>query len=153
MPRILNSSLYKSCNDIINGKLCLCENSPRFHQIVSNKRSKIKISRGPPIPLVCHMFCTWIRTCLPPPQQSMQSHFVPPPPNPLGQKAERNPVVTVFFSFAVCDLLIHSDILCYVRARSSTVVLSQSWGWITEIRTANESSLHILVWTFCLLLE
>ena len=22
------------------GKLCLCENSPRFHQIASNKRSK-----------------------------------------------------------------------------------------------------------------
>ena len=35
-----NSSLH---NDTINGKLCLCENSPRFHQIVSNKRSKIKI--------------------------------------------------------------------------------------------------------------
>ena len=66
MPRILNSSLYKSCNDTINGKLCLCENSLRFHQIVSNKRSKIKIFRGPPIPLVCHMFCTRIHICPPP---------------------------------------------------------------------------------------
>ena len=31
-------------NDTITGKLCLCKHSPRFHQIVSNKRSKIKIS-------------------------------------------------------------------------------------------------------------
>ena len=30
------------------GKLCLCKNSPRFHQIVSNKRSKINISPPPP---------------------------------------------------------------------------------------------------------
>ena len=51
---------YKSINDTINGKLCLCENSPRFHQFVSNKSSKIKISRGsiPPDPLLCHMLCT-----------------------------------------------------------------------------------------------
>ena len=54
MLRILfhNSSLYKSFNDTINGKLCLCEDSPRFHQIASNERSKIKISWGsmPPDP-------------------------------------------------------------------------------------------------------
>ena len=36
-----NSSLYKSINDTINGKLCLCKNSPRVYQITSNKRSKI----------------------------------------------------------------------------------------------------------------
>ena len=29
---------YKNFNDTINGKLCLCKNSHRFHQIVSNKR-------------------------------------------------------------------------------------------------------------------
>ena len=28
---------YKSINDTINGKLCLCENSPRFHQIASKE--------------------------------------------------------------------------------------------------------------------
>ena len=35
---------------------CVCENSPRFHQIVCNKKSKIKIYRGacPRTPLVCH---------------------------------------------------------------------------------------------------
>ena len=43
----------------------LYNNSPRFHQIVSNKRSKIKISRGsiPRTPLVCHMLCMQICTC------------------------------------------------------------------------------------------
>ena len=36
----------------MNGKLCLCENSPRFHQIAPNKMSKIKISQRsmPPDP-------------------------------------------------------------------------------------------------------
>ena len=55
---------YKNFNDTINGKLCLCENSPRFHQIASSKRSKIKISLGsmPPNP----PFATWIHTCSPP---------------------------------------------------------------------------------------
>ena len=58
---------YRSFNDTVNGKLWLCKNSPRFHQIVSNKTSKIKISRGacPRTPPVCHMLCTWIHTCLP----------------------------------------------------------------------------------------
>ena len=85
----INSSLH---NDTINGKLWLCENSPRFHQIVSNKRSKIKISREsmpPDRPSLPHALHT--DTYLPPPP--------PPPPNnshnlilsPLGQKAERNP--------------------------------------------------------------
>ena len=56
---------YKGFNDTINGKLLLCENSPRFQQIVSNIRSKIKISWGsmPTDPLVCCMLCTWIHTC------------------------------------------------------------------------------------------
>ena len=31
-------------NETINGKLCLCYNSPRFYQITSNKRTKINIS-------------------------------------------------------------------------------------------------------------
>ena len=39
----INLSLYKSFTAIINGKLCLCENSPRFYQIASNK---IKLSGG-----------------------------------------------------------------------------------------------------------
>ena len=52
-------------NDTINGKVCLCENSPRFNQSVSNKRYKLKISQGsmPRTPLVCHMLSTQIRTC------------------------------------------------------------------------------------------
>ena len=32
---------FKLYNDTINGKLGLCENRPRFHQIVSNRRPKI----------------------------------------------------------------------------------------------------------------
>ena len=39
----INSSLYKIPDRC---KLCLCKNSPIFHQIVSDKRSKIKFSRG-----------------------------------------------------------------------------------------------------------
>ena len=37
----------------------------KFYQIVSNVRSKVKISRGsmPLDPLVCHMLCTRIHTC------------------------------------------------------------------------------------------
>ena len=71
------------CNDTINDNLCLCKNSPRFHQIVSNKRSKIKTSwqstpPDPPPPPVFHMLCTWIHTC-------------PPHPTQLEQIAERNP--------------------------------------------------------------
>ena len=68
----INSSLH---NDTINGKLWLCENSPRFHQIVSIKRSKIKISweNMPPdrasLPHALHT-----DTYLPPP---------PPPPPPI----------------------------------------------------------------------
>ena len=38
------NQLYKGFSHIING--IRCENSPRFHQIASNKRSKIKISPG-----------------------------------------------------------------------------------------------------------
>ena len=54
MLRILfHMYLYKSFNNTINGKLCLCENSPRFHQIVSNKRFKIR-GACPRTPLVCH---------------------------------------------------------------------------------------------------
>ena len=58
----------KDFNDTINGKLCLCESSPRFHQVVSNKRSRTKIFRGsmpptpPSLPHVLHM-----DTYLPPP--------------------------------------------------------------------------------------
>ena len=77
----INSSLH---NDTINGKLWLCENSPRFHQIVSNKRSKIKISREsmpPDRPSLPHALHGYL--------------FAPPIHNlilsPLGQKAERNP--------------------------------------------------------------
>ena len=46
--------------------LCLCKNSLRFHQIASNKRSKIKISRGsvPRTPLFATCFET--HTCPPP---------------------------------------------------------------------------------------
>ena len=61
----------------LNSKLCFCENSPRFHQIVSNcdAKSKINIFRGsmppdlPSLPPVLHT-----DTYLP----------------PLAQKAERN---------------------------------------------------------------
>ena len=65
----IKSSLH---NDTINGKLCLCVNSPRFHQIVSNKRSKIKISRGsmpldpPSLPHALHTN-TYILVPPPPP--------------------------------------------------------------------------------------
>ena len=40
------SNLHSNANDTINGELCLCKKSPRFHQTVSNKRSKNKLSRG-----------------------------------------------------------------------------------------------------------
>ena len=66
----------------------LAQKSPRFHQIASNKRSKIKISQG----------------CMPPdfpslPHALHTNMYLPPPPNypynlilhPLGQKAERKP--------------------------------------------------------------
>ena len=71
-------SIIKSILKAIHAKLCLCENSPRFHQIASNKRSKIKIFQGS-MPPVCHMLCTWIHTCP-----------VSTCPSLLGQKAERN---------------------------------------------------------------
>ena len=78
MLRILSIQAFT-----INGKLCLCENSPRFHQIASNK---IKISRGacPRTPLLCHMLCTRILNC---PPNNSHNLILPP----LGQKAERNP--------------------------------------------------------------
>ena len=78
----INSSLYKSFTAIINGKLCLCENSPRFHQIASNK---IKISRGahPQTLLLCHMLCTQICTCSP---NNLYNLILLPPPSPLGKK-------------------------------------------------------------------
>ena len=46
----------------------MCENSPRFYQIASNKRSKIQISRRsmPLDLLVCHMLSTQMCTCPPP---------------------------------------------------------------------------------------
>ena len=49
------------------------ENGPRFHQIASNKRSKIKFPGGtcPQTPLASCTHCTQIHTC----------------PTPLGQKA------------------------------------------------------------------
>ena len=71
----INSSLYKSSNDTINGNLCLCKNSPRFHQIVSKKRSKIKIFLGE------HATCLHTNMSLAP-HKSMQWHFAPP----LGKK-------------------------------------------------------------------
>ena len=73
----------KSFNDTINGKLCLCKNSPRFHQIASNKRSKINISRGsiPPDPLsLSHALHT--DTYLLPPNNPY--NLILPPP--LGKK-------------------------------------------------------------------
>ena len=76
----INSSLH---NDTINGKLWLCENSPR----VSNKRSKIKISREsmpPDRPSLPHALHT--DTYLPPSNNSHNLILFP-----LGQKAERNP--------------------------------------------------------------
>ena len=54
----INSSLYKSFTATINGKLCLCKNNPRFHQIASNK---IQISRGstpPDLPTLPHALQT-----------------------------------------------------------------------------------------------
>ena len=73
----------KSFNDTINGELCLCENSPRFHLIASNKRSKIKISPGEHAPGPPHALHT--NTYLPP---NKPYNLILPP---LGQKAERNP--------------------------------------------------------------
>ena len=52
--------------------LCLCENSPRFHQIVSDKRSKIKTFQGsmpPDRPSLPHVLHT--------------DTYLPPPPPPL----------------------------------------------------------------------
>ena len=68
----IKSSLYKSFSVTINGNLCLCKNCPRFHQIVSivsNKRSKIKISWGS-MPLDPPSLSHALRmdTYLPPPQ-------------------------------------------------------------------------------------
>ena len=40
----------KSFNDTKNCKLCLCENSPRFHQIASNNKMKISQGSMPPDP-------------------------------------------------------------------------------------------------------
>ena len=51
-------------NDTINSKLCLCKNSPRFHQIKGPK-SKFSGRARPSTPLVCCMLCTQIRTCPP----------------------------------------------------------------------------------------
>ena len=66
LPCPLYSSLYKGFNDTINGVNYACA---KKSQIVSNKRSKIKISRGEhPYDLIL---------------------------SPLGQKAERNPVETL----------------------------------------------------------
>ena len=47
----INSNLYKSCNDTINGNLCLCKNSPRFHQIASKKSPKSKFMPLDPLSL------------------------------------------------------------------------------------------------------
>ena len=66
-------------NDTVNGKLCLCKNNPRFHQIASSKRSKFKISQGsmpPSLPHALHM-----DTYLPPPP--LNNLILPPP---LGKK-------------------------------------------------------------------
>ena len=68
------NQLYKGFNDIINGKFCLCENSPRFHQIVSTKKSKIKIPPGPMLTHVCYMLV---------PPKFIRSHFACPL---LGEK-------------------------------------------------------------------
>ena len=54
----------------INGKLCLCENSPRFHQIEPNKL--YKISPGP----LPHALQT--DTYLPP--NNPYNLILPPPP-------------------------------------------------------------------------
>ena len=81
------SSIYKSFNDTINCELCLCKKSPRFHQIVSTKRSKIKnFPRGECLqtPLVCSMLCTQIHTC-PPPNNPYNLIW-----HPLRQKARES---------------------------------------------------------------
>ena len=76
-----NSSLYKSFNDTINGKLCLCQDSPRFHQIGMVQNQNFLGS----MPLVCRTLCTQIRTCLPPPPIIHTISFPPP----LGKKLKK----------------------------------------------------------------
>ena len=71
------------------GKLCLCKNSPRFHQIASIKRSKNHFlgehAPGPPsLPHVLHM-----DTYLLPNNPYMYMYNIILPP--LGQKAEKKP--------------------------------------------------------------
>ena len=63
---------------------CLCENSPRFHQIMSNKKSKIKISQGsipPDPPSLLHALHT--DTYLPPIIYTIS--LCPLPPSPWGK--------------------------------------------------------------------
>ena len=63
-------------------------NSPRFHQIASDKRSKIKFPRGsmpPDPPTLPHVL--YADTYLPP--NNPYSIILPP----LGEKSERNLVV------------------------------------------------------------
>ena len=56
----------------------VCAKSPRFHQIVSNKRSKIKISWGsmPPDHSSLPYICTQIHTC---PQKYPYNLILPAP--------------------------------------------------------------------------
>ena len=88
--------LFYMFNDTINGKLCLCENSPRFHQISSNTRSKIKISWGsmpldpPSLTHALHM-----DTCLPLIYTISLCPPPPPPPPPLGKKLKETLIVVV----------------------------------------------------------
>ena len=81
----------------------MCENSPRFHQIVSKKGPKSKFFR-PRTPLVCHMLCTQIHTC--PPQQPIQSHFAP-----LGKKLKETlSGMSVACTLQVILTLSHSNV-------------------------------------------
>ena len=78
---------YAGVNDVF--VLCLCENSPRFHQNASNQMQKVKFSQEsmpPDLPSLSHTKYVDITSA-----PTFPLYLILPP---LGQKPERNPAVT-----------------------------------------------------------
>ena len=75
---------------------CVCAKTvPHFIKVRLIKDPKSKFPRGvcPQTPLVCHMLCTWIHTCLP----NNPYNFILLPP--LGKKLKETLLVVFFFLF------------------------------------------------------
>ena len=103
-------------NDTVNGKLCLCKNNPRFHQIASNKRSKFKISQGsmpPSLPHALHM-----DTYLPPPP--LNNLILPPP----WAKSWKKPCICMYAFICCClvFLLCMSAVLTLLRESTCSIL-------------------------------